>query len=138
MAREPVIRKLVPRRPRVDKDVGLRPELRIVVQGAEPDRDLVPLRPVATEQARAARGAERLHLAVSRSKDADQLLALKQPELLARNASLREAERPGVLAAARAVAVDGDPKRQRHLEANAAAEAAAMDRLSHSLESRPL
>jgi len=60
-------------------------------------------------------------------KDAQELLALEQPELLARNAPLREAERARVLAAERAMAVIRPAEGQVDLEADASAEAASRE-----------
>src|SRR2546430_2395046 len=61
VSRQAVLRELVPRRTRVDEGVVLRPDLRVAVQRAEPDRDLLPLGPVSPEERRAADRAERLH-----------------------------------------------------------------------------
>src|SRR4051812_15454072 len=106
-----------------------RPDPRVTVERAEPDPDLVALGPLVPEQARAADRAERLHPPVFGPVDADQLLALHEPEPLARHAALRLAEGAGVLPAARAVAVARPEKRRGHLEANAAAEARPLQRL---------
>src|SRR4029453_11066595 len=91
----------------------------VAVQRPEPDGDLVAFRPFPAEQACAANRAEGPHASVARSEDADQLLTGEQAKALARNASLRTAERPGVLPAARAVAVIGPEEGGRHLEAEA-------------------
>ena len=103
-----------------------RPDLRVAVQGAETHGDPLAFGPLAAEQARAAHGAERLDRA-ARVVDADQLLALEQAELLARDVSDREPESARVLAAARAVTVDRAREGQRHLELDAPTEAAAAD-----------
>src|SRR2546423_8626543 len=93
VSRQAVLRELVPQRTRVDERVVLRPDLRIAVERAEADRDLVALRPVRTEERGAADRAERLHRGPAlRLEDAQQLLALQQPELLSRHTPLRQAE----------------------------------------------
>src|SRR5438067_13295674 len=129
VSRQAVLRELVPRRTRVDEGVVLRPDLRVAVQRAEPDRDLLALGPVSPEERRAADRAERLHRGAALGlEDAQELLALHQPELLSRHAPLRQAEGARVLAAKRAVAVIRPAERQLDLEAHASAEAAAADR----------
>src|SRR6266496_5347404 len=106
VSRQAVLRELVPRRTRVDERVVLRPDLRIAVERAEPDRDLVAFGPVRAEKRRAADRAESLHRRPAfRLEYPQQLLSLQQPKLLSRDASLREAERPRMLAAERAVTV---------------------------------
>src|SRR5215471_2056144 len=128
VSRQAVLGKDLPRRAGADERVVLRPDLRVAVERAEPDRDLVAFGPVGAEERRAADGAERLHGGpVLRLVDADQLLPGEQPELLSRHAPLRFAERAGVLAAVGAVAVIGARERQGDLEAHPAAEAAAAD-----------
>src|SRR5215210_7949779 len=123
--RQAVLREHVPRGAGVHERVVLRPDLRIAVERAEPDRDLIAVGPVAAEEARAARRAEDLRRrAAVGPVDAEQLLALAQPEALARDASLRQPERPRVLAAERAVAMVGAQEGRVDLEAHAAAEAA--------------
>ena len=74
---------------------------------------------------RAAHRAERLDGAVVRLVYADQLLAAQQLEPLARHARCRARLRSGVLPAARAMAEVRVGERQRHLELDAAAQAAA-------------
>jgi len=100
------------------------------VPSSDPSRMpiLSPSGQIPAEQARAADRAERLHASVVRPEDADQLLTGEQAKALARNASLRQAEGPGVLSAARAVAMIGPEKGRRHLEADAAAQAGAAER----------
>src|SRR4051794_10623898 len=105
VARQPVVRELLPGRLRGDERVERRPDPRVAVERAEPDPDLVALGPLVPEQARAADRAERLYPSALGAVDADQLLALQQLEPFARHAPLGLAEGPGVLAAARAVAV---------------------------------
>src|ERR1043166_2163808 len=112
VSRQAVVRKLVPRRSRVDERVVLRPNLRIAVERAEPDRDLLALGPECAEERRAADRAERLHRRPAfRLEDANQLLTGEQPELLSRHAALCLAKRAGVLAAERAVTVVRTPER---------------------------
>src|SRR2546426_8160484 len=73
-----VLRELVPRRAGVDKGAVLRPDLRIAVQRAEPDRDLVAFGPVRAEERRAADRAERLDRGPAlRPEDTQELLALQ-------------------------------------------------------------
>src|SRR3954468_21142714 len=80
VSRQAVLRELVPRSPRVDEGVVLRPDLRVAVEGAEADRDLVALGPVASEEARAADRAEDLLRDAARwLEHAQELLALQQP-----------------------------------------------------------
>src|SRR5581483_5913785 len=107
VSRQAVIRELVPRRGRSRMRVILRPDPGIAVERAKTDRDLGPVRPRPAEQARAADRAERLRHPVWRPVDADQLLPRKEPEPLARDAALGQAERSRMLAAAGAVAVVG-------------------------------
>src|SRR5205823_1544378 len=84
VSRQAVLRELVPRRAGVDEGVVLRPDLRVAVQRAEPDRDLVTLGPVRAEERRAADRAEHLDGGPAfRLEDAQQPLALQQPELVA-------------------------------------------------------
>jgi hypothetical protein len=129
VARQAVIRDLVPGRSRGDEGVELRPDARLAVKRAEADRDFLAFRPLRAEQARAADRAEGLHTASVRPEDADQLLTGEQAESLARDAPLRSAEDARVLSAARAVAVIGPAERRRHLEADTAAEARAVERV---------
>ena len=124
--RQPVVRELLPVGAKVHEGVVLRPDLRVAVERAEPDRDLVPLRPVAAEEARSTDRAEDFRRATVGSVDPEQLLPREQPELPAGDAALRQAEGAGVLAAARAVTVARPTERQLDLEANAAAEAAPL------------
>src|ERR671930_1693565 len=129
VSRQAVVGELVPRRAGIDERVVLRPDLRIAVERAEPDRDLVALRPVGAEERRAADRTEGLDRGTAlRLEDADQVLALQQSELVPRHAPLRLAERTGVLPAERAVTVVRPPKRQVDLEAHTAAETAALQR----------
>jgi hypothetical protein len=128
VARETVIRDLIPRRPRGDKGVELWADTRLAVERAEADRDFIALWPLRTEQARAADRAEGLHAsAAGRPEDADQLLAGEQAEPRARDASLCPAEGARVLSAPRAVAVVRPAEGCRHLESDAAAEARALE-----------
>src|SRR5215213_7824630 len=93
VSRQAVLGELVPRRAGLDERVVLRPDLRIAVERAESDRDLVAVGPVAAEEARAARRAEDLHRGSPfRPEDLKQLLPVEQPKPLARYATLREAE----------------------------------------------
>ncbi len=62
-------------------------------------------------------------------KDLDHLGPMQQPEVFAGHPALRERGRTRVLAAARTVAVVGAPERRQNLEAHAAAETAAADRM---------
>ena len=84
---------LIPGRPRGDEVVELRADAGVAVERPEPDGDLVAFRPFPAEQARAADRAEGLHASAVRPEDADQLLTGEQAKALARNASLRAAER---------------------------------------------
>ena len=63
----------------------------------------------------------------------DQLLALEQPELVARDVPDGQPEGAGVLAAARAVAVIRVEERFRDLKTDAAAETASLQRFPHAL-----
>src|ERR1051325_8333606 len=135
VSRQAVVGEVVPRRAGVHERVVLRPDLRVAVERAEPDRDLVALGLVRAEERRPADGAERLDRGPAfRLEDADQLFACEQPELLARHAALGLAEGAGMLAAERAVAVIRPRERQVDLEANTAAETATSK--SHQLRGR--
>jgi hypothetical protein len=127
--RQPIVRNLVPWRPRRDEGVELRLSARVPVERAEADRDLVALRPLSTEQARAADGTERFDTTVVRPEDADQLLPGEQAKPFARDAPLRSAERTRVLSTAGAVAVIRPAEGCRHLESNATAKARAVKRI---------
>src|SRR5436190_16950038 len=129
VARQAVVRELLPGRARGDEEVELRMDSRVAVERPEADRDLVALRPLVAEQARAADRAERLHASAVRPVDADQLLAREQAEALARDAPLGSAKRARVLAATRAVAVVGPEERRRDLKPDAAAEARSAQRV---------
>src|SRR5256885_6511506 len=124
VSRQAVLRELVPQRTRVDERVVLRPDLRIAVERAEADRDLVALGPVRAEERRAADRAERLDRGPAcRLEDAQQLIALHEPELLARHSPLGEAEGARMLSTVGAVTVVRPAERQLDLEAHARAEA---------------
>src|SRR5215207_6523439 len=129
VARKAVIRDLIPGRPRGYEGVELRPDPGLAVERAEADRDFFALRPLCTEETRAADRAEGFHASAVRPEDADQLLTGEQAESFARDASLRSAEGARVLPAPRAVAVIGPPERRRHLELDTAAEARAVERV---------
>src|SRR5712691_5628870 len=106
VSRQSVLGELVPHRAGSDERVVLRPDPRIAVEGTKPDRDLVTLRPAASEEARAADRAEDLDRGAALGlEDTQQLLSVEQPELLPRQAPLCQAEGARVLAAERAVAV---------------------------------
>src|SRR5829696_3269390 len=127
--RQAVLRELVPRCAGIHERAVLRPDLRIAVERAEPDRDLVTLGPVPAEETGAANRAENLRRrATLGPEDTQQLLALEQSEPLPRNSPLREAEGARVLAAERAVAMVRPAEGQIDLEAHAAAEAASRER----------
>jgi hypothetical protein len=128
VAREAVIRYLIPRRARRDEGVKLRPDTRVGVKRPEADSYFLALRPLGSEQARAADRTKGFHASIVRPENADQLLAGEQPEPLARDSSLSSAEGARMLSAPRAMAVISPAKRRRHLEANAAAEARAIER----------
>src|SRR5918994_2727175 len=129
VARKAVIRDLIPGRPRGYEGVELRPDPGLAVERAEADRDFFALRPLCTEETRAADGTEGFHASAVRPEDADQLLTGEQAESFARDASLCSPEGARVLPAPRAVAVIGPPERRRHLEADTAAEARAVERV---------
>ena len=129
VAREAVIRDLIPGRPRRHEGVELRPDTRVGVERAEADPYFLALGPLCSEQTRAADRTEGFHTSVVRPEDADQLLAGKQTEPVARDAPLGSAEGARVLSAARAMAVISPAKRRRHLEANPATEARAIERV---------
>ncbi len=78
VARQTVIRDLIPRRPRGDEGVELRADAGLAVERAEADRNFFTLRPLRAEQARAADRAEGLHASAIRPKDADQFLTGEQ------------------------------------------------------------
>src|SRR6185295_12441909 len=122
---------LVPRRPRSDVGVKLRSDAGVAVERPHANRDLGAVWPGAAEEARAAGGAERLDRTLTLAKNANQVGALKQAELLALDASLRQSERAGVLPAARAMTMAGPDERRIDLEANPAAQATSTDRLGH-------
>ena len=77
----------------------LRPDARLAVERTEADRYFFALRPLRTEQTRAADRAESLHAPAVRPEDADQLLTGEQAEPFTRDASLRPAEGARVLSA---------------------------------------
>jgi hypothetical protein len=129
VARESVIRDLIPRSPRRDEGAELRPDTRVGVERAEADRHFFALRPLRAEQAGTADRTEGLHAPIVRPEDTDQLLPVKQAKPLARDASLGSAEGPRVLSAPRAMAMIGPAKRRRHLEADATTEARAVERV---------
>jgi hypothetical protein len=129
VAREAVIRDLIPGRPRRDEGAELRPDSRVGVERAEADRHFFALRPLRAEQAGTADRTEGLHAPIVRPEDTDQLLSVKQAEPVARDASLGSAEGARVLSAPRAVAVIGPAKRRRHLEADATTKARAVERV---------
>lgn len=99
VARETVVRDLIPGRPPSDEVVKLRADTGVAVERAEADRYFVTLRPLRAEQAGAADRAESLHTSIVRPEDVDQLLAGKQAEPVARDASLGAAEGARVLPA---------------------------------------
>src|SRR3954447_1132728 len=116
VSRQAVVGEVVPRRAGIDEGVVLRPDLRIAVERAEPDRDLVAFGPVRAEERRAADRAERLHRGPALGlEDPDQLLAGQKPKLLARDATLGLAERARVLAAELTVTMVGATERQLDL-----------------------
>jgi hypothetical protein len=129
VARKTVVRELIPRRARCNEGVKLRPDSGVRVERAEADRHLVALGPLRAEEAGAADQTEGLYASVVRPEDADQLLPGKQTEPVAGDPSLSSAEGARVLSAPRAVAVIGPAKRCRHLEADAATEAGALERV---------
>src|SRR6476619_3469082 len=107
--------------------------LGVVVEGAEPDRDLLSVRPAAAEEARAADAAEDLDCGpLLGLVDTEELLAGEQPKLLARHPALRQAERPGMLAAERAVTVTRTTEREGYLEPDTPAKAASTNRTRHA------
>jgi hypothetical protein len=87
VAREAVIWDLIPGRPRGYEGVKLRSDTRVPVERAETDPYFLALRPLCSEQARAADRTEGFHSSVVRPEDADQLVASKQTEPVARDAS---------------------------------------------------
>jgi hypothetical protein len=108
--------------------VELRADAGLAIERPEADRDFFALRPFPAEQARAADRAERLHSAVGRPEDADQLLTGNQAKPRTRDASLRSAEGARVLPAPRAVAVVRPEERHGHLEPDAPAQAGPVQR----------
>src|SRR5689334_7968047 len=129
VSRQAILREHVPRSPGIHERVVLRPDLRVAVERAQPNRDLVAVRPVAAEETGAADRAKDLdRSALGRGVHTQQLLAGKQAEPLTRDPALREAEGARMLATAGAVAVVRAPERRLDLEADAAAETAALDR----------
>jgi hypothetical protein len=129
VTRKTIIRDLVPGRSRRGEGAELRPDTRVGVERAEADSYFLALWPLRSEQAGTADRTEGLHASVVRPEGADELLACKQSERVARNASLGSAKGARMLSAPRAVAVIGPPKRRRHLEADAATEAGAVERV---------
>lgn len=100
MARKAVLREHVPRRLRADEGAVLRPNAGIALERSETNGELAALRPGTAEQARAADRAERFHGAVAGPENADQLLSVEETEAVARHATLRLSEGPGVLTTA--------------------------------------
>ena len=129
-SRQTIIWKQIPARFRGDELVVLRSDTRIGIQGSESHRHLGPMRPSPAEETRPADRAEGLHRTiVIGTVDPDEILAFDETKVLSRYPSLGQAERPRMSPAPRAVAMVGEPEGQRHFKADAAAEAAAGERL---------
>ena len=110
----------------------LRPDLWVVVEGAEPNRDLVSVGPGAPKQARAADAAKDLDGGSAlRLVDTEKLLSGEEPKLLPRHSTLRQAEGAGMLATERAVTVARTAKRKGYLEPDTPTKAASADRTRH-------
>jgi hypothetical protein len=129
IARKTVIRDLIPGRPRPDEGAELRPDTRVGIERAEADRHFFAPWPFRAEQAGTADRTEGFHASIVWPEDADELLSSKQSERVTRDASLGSAKGARMFSAPRAVAVIGPPKRRRHLEADTATEARAVERV---------
>ena len=131
IARQAVVRDLLPAGRVRDEGPRLRTDPRIAVDRAEPDTGVVARARLAAEERRAAPYAEHL-LATAFGRPASQLLlALHDPHRAGLRARVRRRRRPGAPLAARAVAVPGRQERLDDLEADGAAAAASGDRLVH-------
>src|SRR5262249_15624016 len=91
------------------------------------------VRPLAAEQARAARGAECLHRAAFRPEGSDQVESPQHAQLLAFQPSLDAERRAAVTPAARAVADADVQERPLDLATHSAAQAAAGHGTGHGL-----
>jgi hypothetical protein len=128
-----IIRNRVPRCARIYISVKLRPNPRVIVEGAHPNGNLRTLGPVAAKQTRAAGDTKRFHRSLTFSVNADQFLACEQVELLPRDAHLRANSRSRMLPATIAMAVVRPEERRLRLETYAAAKATAPNPLTHKI-----
>jgi hypothetical protein len=110
----------------------LRPDAGIIIERSHAYGDLRPIRPFATEQARAASGAKRLHCAFALSINADQFRALQQMELLFSHAGLRANGRARLLPAAIAMTMVRPDKRRLDFESHSSAKATSSNYLTHN------
>src|SRR4029450_2864546 len=88
VARQTVIRDLIPGRPRGDEGVELRADAGPPRERPEADPNFFPRRPPRAKQARAADRAEGLRASAIRPKDADQFLTGERAKPLSRDAAL--------------------------------------------------
>jgi hypothetical protein len=127
-----VISDRVPRRAIIDKSMKLRPNSRIVIEGAHANRHLRAVRPITAEQTGAAVDTERLYGALALSINLDQLFALQQAELFPPHTCLRAYSGPGMLATAIAMTMAGLKERRIDFKAHAAAQTTAANEPVHS------
>src|SRR4051812_41251791 len=125
VAGQAVVGNRLPRGGGPHEAVLVRPEVAGIVEGAQPDARPLGLRPAGTEEIRAARGAERLRAALVWLVGAEVLLPGHDPDRRRARAAVGGARAARELLAARAVAERAGLERLRHLEDDAAAQAAA-------------
>src|SRR4051794_333258 len=129
VARQPVVRDRLPRRGIGRELAVLRADPGVVVECPEAHADDLRVVRAPAPERRAAGRAERLREAmVGRGPHADELLTFGDAQRAGLDPGLHGRGRPAAALAARAVAVAGGDGRRGHLEADAAAEAAAGQR----------
>jgi hypothetical protein len=109
----------------------LRLDARVVIERTHTNGDLRIVRPMTSKEARAANCAEGLDRTLAFAINADQFLTLKKRELFTPDARLRAHCRPGMLAAAGAMAMVGSNEGRSNFETNSTAKATASDNAFH-------
>jgi len=132
-----IIRDLIPWRLILDEGVELRANAGIIIEGSHANGNLRALRPVAAEEARAARGAKRLRGAFALSVDANQFRAAREAKLLTQYSRLHQPSRARVLATAFTMTITRPQQRTFDLESNTAAKTASSDDSAHRREVKP-
>lgn len=128
-----LVRDRVPRSARIDVGMELRPDPRIVVEGTHANGHLRTIRPFAAKQAGAARRAKGLHGPLALPIDADQFLALEEPELFFSHARLRANSSPRMLAATIAVTMACPDKRRFDFKTYPSAKTTATNQPAHAI-----